>query len=429
MQAHFLIFIKGAEMAINKNKTKKLVEDIEGLFEELTKALPDDAKELIRKLVIGPALDELRTLVDESRPPVFLLLGRSGHGKSSLINALAGKHVAEVSDVKPGSPHSIAYEIIYQERYAAWTVVDTRGFFDTTRPDGALLDNAVDQLKQDVLKYKPDVLFHVITATELRTLSHDFVAYQEVVATIEQATGAKIPTIIVITKPDILGNPREWPPENNPQKASTIKEAINYLSQDILKVSGIQNIDLNSTIKGVCLNDNVYIGVIPVCSREGDLWNVETLSQFIGDHLPKAAILDFVQAQKINAQLKKVSSAIIKRFASIAATVGAIPIPIADIIILTPLQLLMIAIIGGLSCRELSKETAYEYLAAGGVNVAGAFGVRYIAQELVKLIPGGSLISAGIAGAATYGLGKAAEAYFFDKEIKKPDDFKGEWKS
>lgn len=39
--------------------------------------------------------------------------------------------------------------------------------------------------------------------------------------------------------------------------------------------------------------------------------------------------------------------------------------------------------------------------------------LRTLAQQLSKLIPiAGMPISAGIAGAATYGLGRAAEAYF-----------------
>ena len=94
----------------------------------------------------------------------------------------------------------------------------------------------------------------------------------------------------------------------------------------------------------------------------------------------------------------------------------------SDIAILTPLQLAMIAVVGGLSCRPFAKETVYEYLAAAGVNVSIAWGVREMVRQLLKLLPAAGPATSGVvAGAATLALGKAAQAYFFEGEIKKPD--------
>jgi len=50
---------------------------------------------------LGAAIGEIEALIEESRPPFFYLLGRSGHGKSSLLNALAGRDVVEVGHVRP----------------------------------------------------------------------------------------------------------------------------------------------------------------------------------------------------------------------------------------------------------------------------------------------------------------------------------------
>ena len=44
-----------------------------------------------------------------------------------------------------------------------------------------------------------------------------------------------------------------------------------------------------------------------------------------------------------------------------------------------------------------------------------AFGMRWGAQQLVKLVPGaGTLVSASVAGAGTLALGKSAVSYFVD---------------
>ena len=60
-------------------------------------------------------MDELRTVITDSKPPTFFLMGRSGHGKSSIINALVGQDVATENPVRPQTPSAEAYEIIFPD--------------------------------------------------------------------------------------------------------------------------------------------------------------------------------------------------------------------------------------------------------------------------------------------------------------------------
>ncbi len=91
------------------------------------------------------------------------------------------------------------------------------------------------------------------------------------------------------------------------KKAALIKEALDYMTMDVLNVNSFQKIDLNIGIKGYEIYNDEYMGgIIPVCSLEGDLWNIEALSEFVGNQLPDEALIDFYQAQERKDQLKKI---------------------------------------------------------------------------------------------------------------------------
>ena len=414
-------------MAIDKNRTQALLENIDQLFVSLIGGLPREVQEFLKKSIMGPALDEIRRLVTESRSPILYLIGRSGHGKSSVINALAGKPVSEVGDIKPTTPESIPYLITFEEVFSSWQVIDSRGIFETTRPDGAPDRDAVELLREDVLRRRPDVIMHVISAPEVRNLSNDLKLFRDLSRSLEDQ-GTRTPTVIVLNKADTLGNPRHWPPEAHPHKAALIQEALVYMADDVLRCPR-QNLDKNSTLRGLRLEDPLYLGIIPVCAIPNEHWNISALSDFVGLQLPENALLDYYQALRRKEQLRRISSELIKRFAVIASGIGASPIAFSDFLVLTPLQLLMISMIGGLSCRPVSKETATEYLSAAGINLLAAGGIRYVANQLLKLIPFAGWAAAGsIAGSSTYALGKAAEAYFFSGTHANPADYQLEWK-
>ena len=68
-------------------------------LEELLDSLPVPLGGDLKNRLAG-----LRQLLFETRAPRFVLVGRRGAGKSSLVNAIFGQHVADLGHVAEGVP-------------------------------------------------------------------------------------------------------------------------------------------------------------------------------------------------------------------------------------------------------------------------------------------------------------------------------------
>jgi len=420
-------------MAFDIDKTREIIQTLRDLSDSiLPKSLDEATKMYIHEKIFGPAFNEIENFLDESRPPVIFMMGRSGHGKSSIINAISGKRIAEISSVKPGTVETTRYEIDFAEAKSSWTFYDSRGYFETCSDKSENSDLAKNLLKRSISECKPDVILHVISITEVRNLSGDIKFYNEVSQELHKENGASSPTLIVLNNSDLLGNPHEWPPEENAIKSGLIKEEIDYLSKDILNIHNQNPLKNSNSLYGITVKHKNYLGIIPTCGlwndSVDDRWNIESLIDYIGKILPKDALLFYSQAIKRNFLLKKISNDLIKRFTGIASTIGSTPIPIGDIFILTPLQLLLVAVIAVLSGRDVNKNNykkiIAEFSSATGLVIGTALGLREFARVILDAtgvgIPVAAAISGAIAGAGTYTAGKLAEAYFFDNEIKDP---------
>ena len=100
---------------------------------------------------------------------------------------------------------------------------------------------------------------------------------------------------------------------------------------------------------------------------------------------------------------------VIRKNARQNAVIGALPIPGADMPVMTANQARMVLHIAAAYGEELSLERARELV---GVVAAG-FGLRALARQFAKLIPiGGWAAAAGIGYAGTVAMGRATVLYF-----------------
>lgn len=406
-------------MAIDPEK----VEDILDKAEEITEQAPAQATTTGQTIdtVLEHVRNELQDLVIESRPPRLYVFGRAGAGKSSLINTLANKEVAEVGDVKPTTPESTMHHVQFEDRYASWDVIDSRGLFESISPNGEIPQDTIELVEQDIKEYQPDVLIHVMTPDQVRAGKDDF----EAVERLRSEIGSTFPPIVYcLNKVDTHASMNEWPPEDYPAVAGKIKDNLDFVA-DLLNEDPIP-FENRQPLNGYKFESTKHVGVVPTYlkpNNDEDRWNVDTLSWLIGDFLPEGAQLQFLQAQRREQLMKDMSRRMRNRFSVIAGGVGAFPAPVADIGVLLSLQAVLIGLIGGFSCRELEWETVQDYLGAmGGTTVMG-IAARQVARSLSQLVPvGGTAVSAAVAFGGTWAIGRSAEEYFFNDNVVKPSE-------
>jgi uncharacterized protein (DUF697 family) len=163
--------------------------------------------------------------------------------------------------------------------------------------------------------------------------------------------------------------------------------------------------------------------VIPVSAyaeyRDGarvydNFWNIDLLVDYLIEGLPQSAQAQLARLTRRRAVQERLARRLTGAAATISAGMGAVPIPIADIVPITSLQIGLIAAIAYLSGREMSRDSAREFLVALGANVGTAFALREGARALAKIVfpAAGSAVSGGVAFVGTWAIGEAAIAYF-----------------
>jgi len=131
--------------------------------------------------------------------------------------------------------------------------------------------------------------------------------------------------------------------------------------------------------------------------------------------LPNEARVELVRSIGDPQAQSEIAELLVKSTSAICTAIGAQPIPLADLPILTTLQLVMVSGIMYLSGRERSLRAATEFVGALGANVGIGMLLREGARAALKFFPGwGNVLCGMIAGAGTFAIGRAAVVYFIE---------------
>ena len=141
----------------------------------------------------------------------------------------------------------------------------------------------------------------------------------------------------------------------------------------------------------------------------------KTLRPTLASQLPNEARVELVRSGGDRQAQTEIAEMLVKSTSAICAAIGAQPIPLADLPVLTTLQLVMVSGIMYISGRERSLRAATEFLGAIGANVGLGMILREGARAALKFFPGwGNVVCGMVAGAGTFAIGRAATVYFIE---------------
>ena len=401
------------------------------LIDKLPDAIPEKTRTMLKETILGDKdLKNLMEGIETHRPPRIFLIGRTGVGKSSLINALCGSYVAKVSDTVSCTPNANVYQCKDGDR-VLMEILDTRGIAESESLDDKM--SAEDALIKDINEFTPDVAILMLNCTHRDDVDSDVQFLKKLAKQYADINSVKLPIVVVINKCDEMAPTRHKTPSEYPQiKIDKINEVVQYYKGIIIRNGlKIENIIPVSALIDWMTPDGMEVSVEEIENLpQHDIDNLQIAFdgryriEELLDILEKA-ILDF-EAQmglRMAARLTEVVHRIAKHlnniFAGISATVALTPIPVSDVYVLLILQTVLVALIASLSGRDISLDTAKEFIfSMGGVAGLG-YTFRLIAQQASKFLNGiwpgsGSAVSSAIAAAGTSAIGKAAIAYYID---------------
>src|SRR3954463_86516 len=165
------------------------------------------------------------------------------------------------------------------------------------------------------------------------------------------------------------------------------------------------------------LQENAIIAphLVEVVEVAGTSSSASSFLSLLARTMPNEARVEMARIAQNREVQVEIAQTLVKSTTAICAAIGAQPIPLADLPILTALQLVMVSGVMYISGRDRSLRAATEFVAALGVNVGAGMVLREGARALLKFFPGwGNVVCGAVAGAGTYAMGLAAIVYFLE---------------
>ena len=311
----------------------------------------------------------------------IIVAGKTGVGKSTLINSVFREKLAETGMGKPVTDHMRKIS----KKGVPLSIYDTRGFELGKEVQAEVKKEVVDTISKGLATQDINKAIHCIWYC-INTASNRI-------------------------EPEEI----EWLKELSKDNQITQVPIIVVLTQSFSKKNA-------AAMRQMLLDENLdVIQVIPVLAEDYEIedlgiakaYGLDVLIKVMGEALPDE-LMDTLQNVQIVAldEKKRHAQAAVVTAALAAAGEGAAPIPFSDCALLVPTQLTMIASITVIFGFDVNKSIITALLSstigAGGATVLG----KTVVSNLLKFIPGagtvaGGAISAGTAGVITAALGEA----------------------
>jgi uncharacterized protein (DUF697 family)/predicted GTPase len=338
-----------------------------------------------------------------------LLIGKPQAGKSSIVRGLTGVSAEIVGQgFRPHTQSTIRYNYPSNE-LPLLVFTDTVGLGDIDRDTNSLIQELVNDLEAETSRPRIIILTVKINDFAIDTLRQ--------IAKELREKYPQIPCLLAVTCLHEIYPATQLDHPEQPTSIESVDRAFTAIQQAF---TGLLD---RSVMIDFTLADDGYTP---------EFYGLETMRDTLAELLPEAearAMSQLLQTgtsavtgdsgDKIGNIYRDVARRYILPFSIAAGTVAAIPLPFADLPVLTAIQVSMVGLLGKLYGQTLTRSQA------GGVvsAIAGGFVAQLVARQLIKFIPGfGSVISASWAATYTVALGEGACVYFGDlMGGKKPD--------
>lgn len=320
-----------------------------------------------------------------------LVIGNSGVGKSTLINAVLGEERAETGWGTKGTTDKLT---IYESKKIPFRIIDTIGFEPSLIKELKAI-NAVKKWSKDSAKEghrdnRINVIWFCVEGTSSKL-------FPKTLKDLSRATSMweSIPVIVIITKSYSI-----------PEREKNIEMICNTFAKQKRFSKNLRKV-IPVVASTYVLNDNAY------AAPEGITELIDTTNELMPEGM-RAGEID-IASFKLNRK-RAMAHGIVGVSSTAAVVVGAVPIPFADAIILSPIEIALVnalAQIYGIGKSEESKRFFNSIVEVGTVSVAAKSSI-----SALKAIPGinlgASVVNAIIAGSIVMALGEGT-IYAFEQ--------------
>ena len=343
-------------------------------------------------------IDAINERINNLKTLNIIAVGKSGVGKSTLINSLFRGNFAETG---LGRPVTSEIRKKVKKDYPL-AIYDTPGFELSGDQQDKVKDEILDIISKGYCSKDINDAIHCIwyciNVGANRTFDESEVKWLKEFS--EENKNTQVPIIVVLTQ----AVPKS--------KAAEMKKLVEAENLDIVKVVPLLAQDMDF--------DDEYVA---------RAYGLDTLIDVMSEVLP-AELQDTLQnVQKANLESKKrAAHGVVAAAVAGAFGEGFAPVPFSDAALLIPTQVSMIAGITVVFGMDISKSVLTGFvtstIGAAGTTVLG----KTIVSNLLKIIPGVGTVAGGMISGATAGLLTTAlgEAYILIMEMVFKGDIKKE---
>ncbi len=341
-----------------------------------------------------PVLQELTPLKElflQQRPPRLVLTGSNKLPVHEVVAALFGWN-------GPGESRDILMELF------RWQPIDLGGHGTINLLDarGADAQNLPD-IGEELLRQPADAFLHLGDDADLARIHSSDIANLEVF--LASNSGARTEAGVVgVVIHDSAQSPRVvHNGESHPREQGNARSKLQSALQEKLEI--------RKRLRQIC-----ELSFTPSAASGHEVRvDAQGFMSLLARTVPNEARVEMVRISRDRTAQVEIAQMLVKSTTAICTAIGAQPIPLADLPILTALQLAMVSGIMYVSGRERSLRAATEFVAALGVNVGAGMILREGTRALLKFFPGwGNVVCGMVAGAGTYAIGRATIVYFLE---------------